>query len=435
MNVDDRGDPSIQPPQLAARGRGVVDRERLSECVHCGLCLSACPTYVELGTEMDSPRGRIYLMRELEDGRLPLTADVVRHIDLCLGCRACETACPSGVRYGELIESTRAYIETTYVRSRWQRVWRRLVRDLFTDPVRVRAALLPVRWAQQLGLWKLIRPLIPFGTMLPQLGARTPIAEVSPAREERGRVGFLAGCVARELCAETNTATIRVLQRNGWTVVTPAAQGCCGALHAHAGDPERARQLARGNLDAFPTDVDAIIVNAAGCGATMKEYAHLLRDDARYGERARAFAAKVRDISEFLAPPFAAAPQRLDLRVTYHEACHLSHGQRISSAPRALLRAIPGIELIELGEADVCCGSAGSYNLIERQMARRLCERKVRNIRATGATCVASANPGCTLQMRAGLRAAGLTIEVLHPVELLDRAYGSSEKGRVASDE
>jgi glycolate oxidase iron-sulfur subunit len=407
----------------AERAGRVVDRKRLSECVHCGLCLSACPTYVELGTEMDSPRGRIYLMRELEDGRLPLTADTVRHFDLCLGCRACEPACPSGVRYGELIESTRAYVERHYERPWGQRVWRAVVRGLFAYPARVRALLLPVRWAQRWGMWPLLRSLIPFAEMLPELRTVTPLPAVSPAANPRGRVGFLAGCAARELCADTNAAMVRVLQRNGWTVVTPPAQRCCGALHAHAGDRDTAQRFARWNIDVFPDDVDAIVVNAAGCGAAMKEYGHLLREEPGGGARARLFAAKVRDVSELLAPCFDPPRASLEVRVAYHEACHLVHGQRVSEAPRALLRAIPGVELVELSEADLCCGSAGSYNLVEPAMSRRLLARKIANIMASGATCIASANPGCTLQLQAGLRAAGRPIEVVHPVELLDRAY------------
>lgn len=405
--------------------RRFTERERLSECVHCGLCLSACPTYLELGTEMDSPRGRIYLMRELEDGRMQLGADVVRHLDLCLGCRACEPACPSGVHYGELIEDARAFVEQHYERPWTERIWRAVVRDVFAYPARVRAALLPVRWAQRLGIWPLLRAVVPFAHMLPELRDGAALPAVSPASNPRGRVGFLTGCVARELFGDTNAATVRVLQRNGWTVVTPPAQRCCGALHAHAGDPEAARSFARWNIDTFPGDLDAIVVNAAGCGAAMKGYGHLLRDDPSYGARAAAFAAKVRDISEILAPSLEPPANRLEARVAYHEACHLGHGQRVSDAPRALLRAIPGVELVSLNEADVCCGSAGSYNLVEPEMSRRLQARKIANVQASGATCIASANPGCTLQIRAGLRTAGSTIEVVHPVELLDRAYGT----------
>jgi glycolate oxidase iron-sulfur subunit len=259
--------------------------------------------------------------------------------------------------------------------------------------------------------------------MLPDLGNAPPLAPVSPAERPRGRVGLLTGCVARELCAETNAATVRVLQRNGWSVVAPPAQGCCGALHAHGGDLETARKFARWNIDVFPDGLDAVIVNAAGCGAAMKEYGHLLRDDPAYAARAQLFAAKVRDVTEWLAASLDAPTGRIDQRVAYHDACHLAHGQRVTDAPRTVLRAIPGIELVALEEGDVCCGSAGSYNLVEPAMSRRLLKRKIANIKASGATCIASANPGCTLQIRAGLRAAGSNIDVVHPVELLDRAY------------
>jgi glycolate oxidase iron-sulfur subunit len=327
------------------------------------------------------------------------------------------------VRYGELIESARAYVEGHYERPWAQRIWRAIVREVFPYASRVRAALLPVRWAQRVGVWPLLRWLIPFAGMLPELDDVQPLTAVSPAANPRGRVGFLSGCVARELCAATNAATVRVLQRNGWTVLTPPAQGCCGALHAHAGDPDAARRFARWNIDVFPEDLDAIIVNAAGCGAAMKAYGHLLRDDPSYGARAGLFAAKVRDVSEWLAVSLDPPQARIDARVAYHEACHLAHGQRISEAPRTVLGAVSGVELVSLDEADVCCGSAGSYNLVEPAMSRRLLERKIANIRASGATCVASANPGCTLQIRSGLRAAGCDVEVLHPVELLDRAY------------
>jgi glycolate oxidase iron-sulfur subunit len=410
---------------------GFVDRQRLLECVHCGLCLSACPTYVELGTEMDSPRGRIYLIRGLEEGTLAPTADVVRHLDLCLGCRACETACPSGVRYGELIEAARGFIEARHRRRWWDRCRRWLIGAVFPYPARLRLLLLPVRVLQRSGLWPLVRRVIPFLALVPELPVRVTLPESSPADGlERGRVALVDGCVGRELCGATNAATVRVLRRNGWTVLVPQGQGCCGALHLHAGNPVEARKLARGNIDAFPSDVDAVAVNAAGCGSTMKEYGQLLRDDSAYAARARAFAAKVRDVTELLAAEPLRQPRHgLGARVTVHDACHLVHGQRIREAPRALLRSIPGVEIVELEESDHCCGSAGTYNLTEPRMARRLLERKVANIRSTGATIVAAANPGCALQIQAGLRAAGLEVEVVHPVELLDRAYVAGDKG------
>jgi glycolate oxidase iron-sulfur subunit len=408
-----------------------VDRDRLLECVHCGLCLSACPTYVELGTEMDSPRGRIYLMRALEEGSLELTADVVRHLDLCLGCLACETACPSGVAYGELIEATRAHVEANHRRPASERWWRRAIARVFPYPRRLAALLAPARVLERIGLLQQAARLIPALRLLPRLGGRekSPPELIPAVGAERARVGLLSGCVARELFAETNRAAIRVLTRNGVAVVVPRSQGCCGALHLHGGDPDAARELAQRNLAAFPPDLDAIVVTAAGCGATMKRYAHLFatgrHDDPGAARRAEAFATRVRDVTEILAAlPVVPPERRLDLRVTYHDPCHLAHGQQVREAPRALLRAIPGIELVELAESELCCGSAGTYNLTEPGMARRLAERKIANIVATGATCVATANPGCSLQIQAGLRARGLDIPVVHPVELLDRAYG-----------
>ncbi len=407
-----------------AAGPRVADPARLLECVHCGLCLNACPTYVELGTEMDSPRGRIHLIRALEEGTLWLTKDVVRHIDLCLGCRACETACPSGVQYGHIIEQARAYVETTYRRPWWDRWRRHAVAAVFPYPQRLRAFLMPVRALQRTWLWPLVRRAVPAAALIPVLRPVAPLPEVTPARApQRARVGLLAGCVARELFAETNRASVRVLARNGVAVEVPATQGCCGALHLHNGDPDAARRFARHNIDAFADDLDAIVVNAAGCGAAMKDYGALLADDPRYAERARRFAARVRDITQFLAALPVQAPRRaIEARATYHDACHLAHGQQVRAEPRALLRLIPGLDLVELPESDLCCGSAGSYNLTEGRMSRRLLERKIDNIVRTGATCVVSANPGCSLQIEAGLRARGLSTRVAHPVELLDEA-------------
>lgn len=357
---------------------------------------------------------------------MALTPDVVEHLDLCLGCRACETACPSGVRYGELIEDARAYVATSYRRPWWDRWRRRLISSIFPYPSRLRVLLIPVQVLQRSGIWRLIKRAVPAAAILPRLTGARELPEVTPARGgERGRVGLLIGCVAREFFSETNQATARVLARNGWTVVVPQAQGCCGALHLHAGDPATARRFARRNLDAFAPDLEAIIVNAAGCGVVMKEYGRLLGDDPQYADRALAFAAKVRDVTEFLAALPAREPERrIERRVTYHDACHLAHGQQVREAPRALLRLIPGLEVVPLPEAEICCGSAGSYSLVEPGMARRLLERKIANIATTGASCVVAANPGCVLQIQAGLRARGLAIAVKHPVELLDEAYG-----------
>ena len=412
---------------MTEAARRFADRERLLECVHCGLCLAACPTYVELGTEMDSPRGRIYLMRSLEEGTLDLTRDVVRHLDLCLGCLGCETACPSGVKYGELIEGARAYVEEHHRRPALERWWRRAIAGVFPHPRRLRALLAPARALQRIGLWNAVASVLPPAALLPRVRAAAELPELNLAvGPERARVGLLAGCVARELFAEVNRAAVRVLQRNGVTVRVPRAQGCCGALHVHAGDPATARRLAGRNLDAFPSDLDAVVVTAAGCGAVMKRYAHLL-DNGGGGsrkQRAEALAARVRDVTEFLAElPLRAPAGHVEARVAYHDACHLAHGQQVRAAPRALLRSIPGLELVELAEGELCCGSAGTYNLTEPAMSRRLAARKVDDVVRTGASIVATANPGCSLQIQAELRRRGLAIAVVHPLELLDRAY------------
>ncbi len=413
----------------AASGRGAerwngLPDERFLDCVHCGLCLSACPTYVELGTEMDSPRGRIYLMKGLRDGDIAPTAEVVRHLDLCLGCRACETACPSGVHYGELIEAARTELARSPVRPRLRALWVRAIQEVFPSASRLRALLAPLRLAQSLGLGGLLR-VLPFTALLPELGAAEALPpEIEARGEERRRVGLLPGCVNQVLFARVNAATVRVLARNGCRVLVRGGDGCCGALHLHAGERRRAQQMARVIIDSFPEDLDAIVVNAAGCGASMKEYGALLRDDPKYAEKARRFAAKVADVTELLAAlPVVPPPRVIAAQVTYHDACHLAHAQGVRQAPRTLLRAVSGIELVELEEADHCCGSAGSYNLTEPAMAKRLARRKVERVLATGARYVFTANPGCALQIAAGLRRAGSRAEVLHPVELLDRAY------------
>lgn len=406
-----------------------VDADKFLDCVHCGLCLNACPTYVELGTEMDSPRGRIYLMKELEEGTLPLTDDVVRHLDLCLGCRACETACPSGVRYGELIEAARGYVEANHERGRLDRLKRKLMLALFPHPRRLRLALAPLRVLEAFGLLSLLRNVSPLVATLPRLrwGRRLPALNVA-SKGERHRVGLLAGCVASVMFAETNRATVRVLNRNSCTVVIPKAQRCCGALYLHAGARAEAAACARANIDAFGEDLGAILANAAGCGAIMKEYGELLANDPLYADKARAFAARVKDATEYLAElPIEPPPFPLRARVAYHDACHLAHGQGVRQQPRALLHAIKGVTLVDLPDTEMCCGSAGSYNLTEPGMAQRLGDRKAESVRASGANIVAVANPGCTMQIQASLWRAGIRTHVLHPIELLDRAYGSHD--------
>jgi len=411
--------------RAVTRDARVADPARLRECVHCGLCLNACPTYLELGTEMDSPRGRIYLISGLEDGTLALDDDVVRHLDLCLGCRACETACPSGVRYGGILEEARAYVERAAPRALPARLRRAAILASFPYPRRLRLLLGLAQVARGLGVWPLVTRVIEAAALVPPLRAQAPLARFYAAQgPERARVGLLGGCVGGALFGEVNVAAIRVLTRHGVAVVVPPAQGCCGALHLHSGAPDAARRLARRNLQVFPADLDAVVVTAAGCGSAMKEYVHLLAEDAS-AARAHQFSGQVRDLTEFLAELDLPPPARsLPLRATYHDACHLAHAQGVRAAPRRLLASIPGLELVELTEADVCCGSAGSYNLSEPAMARRLRERKLDHIAATGASCVVAANPGCALQIRAGLAARGLAVRVAHPVELLDEAYG-----------
>jgi glycolate oxidase iron-sulfur subunit len=430
------------PPTGAAPLRlAGLSVEGVHQCVHCGLCLASCPTFAELGTEMDSPRGRIHLIKALAEGRVTPSPPVVTHLGLCLDCRACETVCPAGVPYGELIEAARAGLEEM----RPGGLLRRLVRwfhfgFLLEHPERVRAAAAVLRIYQASGLQGFLRrtglvrrlpgPLPAWEALLPPVPSRAERAPLPPRLTAdgacRGRVALLTGCVQAVLFPGHNRATARLLARSGWEVVVPPDQPCCGALHAHAGDRDRARRLARRTVDVFAaTGARALVVNAAGCGAHLKRYGGLLADDAQYGERARDLAARVRDVAEFLAEHGLRDPLRpVALTVTYHDPCHVVHGQRIRAAPRALLARIPGLRLIELVESDWCCGSAGIYNLTHPQMAGRLLERKVERIVATGADAVVTANVGCILQIQAGLRARGSSIRVLHLVELLDEASG-----------
>ncbi len=436
---------SSPPRPTAGYGFAELEYEKLLACVHCGFCLPTCPTYAENGLEMDSPRGRIYLIKSLADGRIALTDSVVEHLSLCLDCRACETACPAGVQYGHLIEAAKAEIE----RQRPGSALRRLVRyvaltKLLPNPAFLRTLAGALRLYQQSGVQTLVRrsgilrllpaPLAASETLLPPLpppAERGPLPEVVPARGDRvARVGFLHGCVQDVVFRAHNLATLRLLARNGAEVVIPRTQRCCGALHAHAGDPTAARALARENIAAFEgTAVDTIAVNAAGCGAHLKNYGHLLREDPAWAARAAAFSKQVADVTEVLARrPLTGPLGPLRMRVTYHDPCHLGHGQRVRSQPRALLRAVPGLELVDLQESEMCCGSAGLYNLTEPEMAQRLLERKTRHLRATGADAVVTANPGCILQIAAGLRRGGVPMRVLHIVELLDQAYAAAER-------
>jgi glycolate oxidase iron-sulfur subunit len=424
---------------------GELEYDQLLACVHCGFCLPTCPTYAETGLETDSPRGRIYLIRALADGRLGLSDPATRHLQLCLDCRACETACPAGVQYGHLIEAARAEIERQRPGSAFRRLVRRLaLRAVLPSPTALRILAGALRLYQRAGVQALVRAsgllrLLPATwaaseALLPPVppAGGEALPAVVPARGEPvGRVGFLRGCVQDVLFRGHNLATLRLLATNGMEVVVPGAQRCCGALHAHSGELESARTLARANIAAFEAaGVETIVVNAAGCGAHLKGYGHLLRDDAAWAARARAFGRAVADVTEVLARrPLRGPLGPLPLRVTYHDPCHLAHGQRVRAEPRALLAQVPGLSVTPLGESEMCCGSAGVYNLTEPAMAARLLARKVRHLQATGAEAVVTANPGCILQIVAGVRQRGLAMRVLHVVELLDQAYAVAGRG------
>ncbi len=410
----------------------------VNECVHCGFCLATCPTYALWGEEMDSPRGRIYLMKLGLQGEISLDPTFVNHIDNCLGCMACMTACPSGVKYDKLIEATRAQIERNYPRPAPGRLLRRMIFHIFPRPERLRLLLGPLRMYQRSGLQSLVRrsglrKLLPASlramedlTPPPPLAGETkgaPLPErVEPQGQPRMRVGLLLGCVQRAFFPEVNAATARVLSAEGCEVIIPREQSCCGALLIHAGEEQAALDYARRTIDTFErARVDTVVINAAGCGSSMKEYGHLLRDDPNYSERARAFSAKCRDISEVLAALPPQAPRHpLPLKVAYQDACHLQHAQGVRAQPRAVLGQIPELRLLETAEAALCCGSAGIYNLVRPGPAKELGDRKVHNVLAASPDIVASGNPGCLLQLRSGLRSVGSHLPVLHTVELVD---------------
>jgi glycolate dehydrogenase iron-sulfur subunit len=419
-----------------------LEEDKSLACIHCGLCLSSCPTYLETGNENDSPRGRIYLMRALADGRLPLTDPTVRHIDLCLGCRACEAACPSGVQYGALLEQTRDHVEHHFRRAPFQTFLRRFaIEKILPFPRRLRLALLPARGLKFLekqktfGSGKLLPRVIREAlALIPEHDPCPQLPELSPAlfESKQGRIGFLSGCVMSVMFSRTNHNTVKLLNRAGQDVLTPATQVCCGALYAHSGQLEKARDCARKNIVAFDNlQLDAIITNAAGCGSTLKEYGHLLHADPVWKDRALAFSAKVRDLTEWLAearlsttePGGESSRERktAPTQVTFHDACHLAHAQRITKAPRELVRGLAQSAFVELPESDVCCGSAGSYNLTEPEMAARLQQRKIENILKSGAQIVVTTNPGCILQIRAGLQKAGAGhVQVVHLADYLE---------------
>jgi glycolate oxidase iron-sulfur subunit len=410
------------------------ERALLDDCVHCGFCLPACPTYRSWAQEMDSPRGRIDLMRGLADGSIALDASVVKHFDRCLGCMGCVPACPSGVKYDVLIEDTRAAIESKYQRPLLDRLHRAMVFALFPHPKRLKAVLPLLLLYARSGLQSLVRKgglARVFPARLAQLEALLPsvedrhihadLPEVVPAAgPRRARVGLVAGCVQRVFFPEVNEATLRALSAEGCEVVIPKTQGCCGALSVHAGRAAESRRMARDLMTAFAPDLDAILVNAAGCGSHLKDYGRLFADDPALAKPAAAFAAKVKDVTEYLVSLGPVAKRHpLATRVAYHDACHLAHAQGIREAPRRLLAAIPELKLLEIPDGDQCCGSAGVYNLMQPESANEIGARKLENVLSTKPDLLASANPGCTLQIRKLAAERGLTISAAHPMEIL----------------
>ena len=411
--------------------------EDYARCVHCGLCLNHCPTYKLWHLEADSPRGRIQQMIRIENGETPMNATFVEHIDKCLDCRACETACPSGVEYGKLVEFARARIERDHKRPFLSRIARSFAyKRLLPYPLRIAVAARLLRLYQRSGLQTLVRKSGVLGlvglrereALLPKIDREFffhRLGKTFPAfGQRRARVAFFAGCVAQVTFSALNEATIRVLIANGCEVVVPQTQVCCGALASHAGIRETARELARKNLQAFATEeFDAILTNAAGCGSTLKEYSHLFTADEPEYESAQTFESRVRDVTEFLATlGMVASLKPLDLRVTYQDSCHLLHGQRVREAPRTLLRAIPEIQFVELPYSDICCGSAGVYNITQTEASLELLAEKMKYAAGTKAGTIVTANPGCLLQMRAGAELHKTGQQVLHVMELLDRA-------------
>jgi glycolate oxidase iron-sulfur subunit len=411
----------------------------IDDCVHCGFCLSTCPSYRVIGKEMDSPRGRIYLMDAINKGEAELDEATVQHFDSCLGCLACVTTCPSDVQYDKLIAATRPQVERNYPRNLFDQLYRQLIFNLFPYPNRLRPLLIPLFLYQKLGLQKLIRQtgllkkisprLNAMESILPKITAESfqdNLPEVIPAQgKKRYRVGVILGCVQRLFFSPVNEATVRVLTANGCEVVIPKSQGCCSALPAHQGQEKQAQALAKQMIDSFAgTDVDAVIINAAGCGHTLKEYGDILADDPEYKEKAKEFAHQVKDVQEFLAQVGLTAElsplQNEPLDLVYQDACHLLHGQQISLQPRQLLKQIPDIKLHEPLDAALCCGSAGVYNMLQPKVAEELGEKKANNLLNTGAKLIVSSNPGCSLQIQKHLHQKGKEMPLLHPMQLLD---------------
>lgn len=425
-------------------GLDIPSAEDLSNCIHCGFCLPSCPTYIATGQELESPRGRLHLISGIREGRIDATPRALEHLDLCLQCRACETACPSAVPYGRIMEDARASIMANAPGDR-PRSWSArafLLRHVLARPRALRAALAVGRLYTRSGLQALVRgplaPLLP--PALRRLESSTPALDRQPFRETgvlaapetpRARVAMLLGCIHGEIYPQMHQATVTALAHVGCEVVAPPGQVCCGALHTHAGDAETARALARRNIAAFEAaGVEAVVVNAAGCGAAMKEYGRLLRHDPNWAERAERFSATVRDSLEYVAgQEFAHDLGVVDRTVTLQDACHLAHAQRIREAPRAILDAIPGVTLNEMKNPDRCCGSAGIYSVVQSEMSGQVLEAKMQSIAATGAGTVCTANPGCTLQVEAGTRRHGVDADVRHVIEVLAESIEAGRAG------
>jgi len=415
--------------------------ELINQCVHCGFCLPTCPTYVLWGNEMDSPRGRIYLMKMASEGATAMTDPFVQHMDRCLGCMSCMTACPSGVDYSKLIEATRAQIERRHPRSLAERIQRWMIFNTFPRVDRLRLLRPFLRVYQESGLQSLVRRLgfLPqqlraMDALMPKLGAAASIAGVTPAQgEKRKRVGLMLGCVQREFMPEINAATVRVLSAEGCEVIAPPDQPCCGALMVHAGEETPALDLARRVIDVFErAKVDVIVTNAGGCGSNVRDYGYQLRDDPQYAERAARFSAQCKDIAEYLEELQPRAVRKpLNVRVAYHDSCHLQHAQRVRTQPRAQLSAIPGIETLELPEAALCCGSAGIYNLVQSDTADELADRKAGHITAQKPDVVATGNIGCMLQIAAALERTGQKIPVLHTIQLIDASIRGTDFAKI----
>ena len=412
----------------------------LYRCVHCGLCLSSCPTYVETGLEMESPRGRLALMKAVNERRVTITPRIVSHWEMCLQCRACEAVCPSGVPYGRIMERTRSQVRSAGLQGReLKRLGRFFLNSALPNPKRLKRGAYLIRLYQWLGIQKLVRLsrllyLIPGGigkleAQLPPLSRRFfgPSDDTHPAQgEKKMAVALLSGCVMPLMQGPTMEATVRVLTRNGCDVMVPRGQGCCGALNTHAGDLHNSRAMARANIDSLMAGgVERIITSSAGCGSSMKEYAELLKDDTEYREKAQRFSAMTQDITEFLVSlPFQAPASAVNRRVTYQDPCHLAHAQRIIAAPRAILNSIPGLELVEMENSAFCCGGAGIYSSVQPDLSKRLLKRKMDTIDATASQEVITANPGCMMQLQMGLKSQGKNSRVRHVVDILDEAYG-----------